>query len=177
MLASMAYSIKRMNDITKPSIPVLIATPTRKYVSIWYLDFFKSGKIHYILISKLVPQPQLLDASGLSTILNWLPINSIVKSTLLPFNNSRLGPSITTFAPDPSSVAKTVSSSSNSATLLARLEKGGAVKFEDKTFDVWEEGLSAGELSSSVGMDAESRGGRVVSDIRYWKPWQPPLST
>lgn len=32
----------------------------------------------YILISKLVPQPQLLLAAGLSTILNWLPINSMV---------------------------------------------------------------------------------------------------
>lgn len=32
----------------------------------------------HILMSKLVPQPQLLVAKGLSTILNWLPINSIV---------------------------------------------------------------------------------------------------
>lgn len=32
----------------------------------------------YVLISKLVPHPQLLEAAGFPTILNWLPISSIV---------------------------------------------------------------------------------------------------
>lgn len=103
-----------------------------------------------VLISKLVPQPQLLVASGLSTILNWLPINSIVKSTLLPFSSSRLGPSITTLAPDPSSAVKTVSSSSKFPTFAS-----SGIEFDEK----------------------DSTGGRVVRDIKYWKPWQPPLST
>lgn len=43
-----------------------------------------------------------------------------------------------------------------------------------------DEVFSAGApLSWGVEVEAEGResGGRVVSDMRYWKPWQPPLST
>jgi hypothetical protein len=37
---------------------------------------------------------------------------------------------------------------------------------------------SAGDDTSSVELEKnDSTGGRVVSDIKYWKPWQPPLST
>ena len=71
-------------------------------------------------ISKLVPQPQLLVAAGFPTILNWLPINSIVKSTLLPLSSSRLGSSMTTFAPKQSLDSKSVSSSGEIAEVLVR---------------------------------------------------------
>jgi hypothetical protein len=129
-------------------------------------------------MSKLVPHPQLLVASGLSTILNWLPINSIVKSILLPFNSSRLGPSITTFAPDPSSAAKTVSSSSSSPTFASSGNGGERGVLDDIALGSLDEALSAGDDFPRVeSKEKDSTGGRVVSDIKYWKPWQPPLST
>lgn len=53
----------------------------------------------YTLISKLVPHPQLLVASGLSVILNCDPISSIVKSTLLPLRRSSDGWSRMILAP------------------------------------------------------------------------------
>lgn len=76
--------------------------------------------LHHGFISKLVPQPQLLVAAGFPTILNWLPISSIVKSTLLPFSSSRLGSSMTTFAPEPSPASNTVSSSGDIVDVLVR---------------------------------------------------------
>jgi len=39
-----------------------------------------------------------------------------------------------------------------------------------------DEVFNAGGLSSLMELEV-SRGGSVVRDIRYWKPWQPPLST
>ena len=81
----------------------------------WSLALARQG-----FISKLVPQPQLLVAAGFPTILNWLPINSVVKSTLLPFSSSRLGSSIITFAPEPSLDSNTVSSSGDIAEVLVR---------------------------------------------------------
>lgn len=74
----------------------------------------------YAFISKLVPQPQLLVAAGFPTILNWLPINSMVKSTLLPFSSSKLGSSITTFAPEQSLDSNIVSSSRDISDVLVR---------------------------------------------------------
>ena len=54
-------------------------------------------------------------------------------------------------------------------------------------FGSGDEVLSAGEWASlSCGMEVggadvlggrSDSGGRVVKDMRYWKPWQPPLST
>lgn len=49
-------------------------------------------------MSKLVPQPQLLLASGFK-ILNWLPISSCSKSTVDPLSSARLASSTTTRAP------------------------------------------------------------------------------
>ena len=38
----------------------------------------EQATINQSLTSKLVPHPQLLEALGLFTIVNWLPINSVV---------------------------------------------------------------------------------------------------
>lgn len=106
---------------------------------------------YYILISKLVPQPQLLVASGLSMILNCEPINSIVKSTLLPLRRSRDGSSSIIFGPSSEAVAGSASS-----------------------------GMYWKIVSSSLTMEdhsAASLAGKVTRLMRYWNPWHPPLST
>ncbi len=61
----------------------------------------------------------------------------------------------------------------------------GVDELEGEAFGSDDEVFSAGaQLSSGMDAEADDRaggeegsGGSVVSDMRYWKPWQPPLST
>lgn len=112
-------------------------------------------------MSKLVPQPQLLVARGLSTILNCDPINSIVKSTLLPFSSSRDGPSRMIFGSSKAFLSPAASLSSAWYTNMVSSSR-----------------MDCGESSPpKADGDEGSSGGNVTRLIRYWKPWQPPLST
>lgn len=83
-----------------------------------------------------------------------------------------------TLAPDPSSAANIVSSSSSFPDLLSPFEKGiDKGGLEGMEFGSFGGVPSAVIDSSSIEPEVELRVGRVVRDIRYWKPWQPPLST
>lgn len=79
------------------------------------------------LISKLVPHPQLLVARGLLT-LNWLPINSVVKSTTLPDKSSRDAWSMTTWAwPPCGSVSSVLGGSKTVSSTSSTFEDGSSV--------------------------------------------------
>jgi len=102
----------------------------------------------YALMSKLVPQPQLDVARGLSTILNCEPINSCVKSTLLPLSKSNDG---------------------SSRMILGASGTGAAPSSAN-----WKIVSSSRTTSARFG---SSGGGIVTKLMTYWKPWQPPDST
>lgn len=97
-------------------------------------------------MSKLVPQPQLLVARGLSTILNCDPISSMVKSTLLPFSNSREGVSRMILGADSGSeVSGTVSVSS---VIYANMVSSSRIAGD--SVSVGEVGGDVGKVSGSV---------------------------
>jgi hypothetical protein len=58
--------------------PVHALPDPMNFASTWIDMYSTDPSSLHILISKLVPHPQLLVAAGLPTILNWLPINSMV---------------------------------------------------------------------------------------------------
>ena len=145
-------------------ITVCCRANTQCSLCTFYMLFCEVVSVIYILISKLVPHPQLLVASGLSTILNCDPINSIVKSTLLPFSKSSDGWSSIILGavkspPCPSS-AEYVKMVSSSRTSPDSAPSPGC-------------SLASAPAAGLGGSDS----GSVTRLMRYWKPWQPPDST
>ena len=112
--------LKQVSFVYIKDLVLFVSSTVSILSNVWTFLRLRPILVYQGFMSKLVPQPQLLVAAGFPTILNWLPINSMVKSTLLPFSSSRLGSSITTFAPEQSLDSNIVSSSADIAEVLLR---------------------------------------------------------